>query len=140
MSDADVFIQTRDSLQEQRSDYDGATTGFDWPTLTDFNWATDYFDRIAEGNDNPALHIIDEGPDGGPGPEAKLSYAELSVRSNQVANFLVGNGAKRGDRILLMLGNEVPLWETMLAAIKIGSVVIPATTCLLYTSPSPRDA
>jgi acetyl-CoA synthetase len=29
-----------------------------------------------------------------------------------------------------MLGNEVPLWETMLAAIKIGAVVIPATTLL----------
>ncbi len=130
MSDADVFIQTRDSLQELRVDYDQAVGGFRWPELADFNWAIDYFDRIATGNDNPALHIIDEGPDGAPGPESKLSYAELSVRSNQVANFLVGNGAKRGDRILLMVGNEVALWETMLAAIKIGSVVIPATTLL----------
>ena len=39
-------------------------------------------------------------------------------------------GARKGDRILLMMGNEVPLWETMLAAIKLGAVLIPATTLL----------
>ena len=32
--------------------------------------------------------------------------------------------------MLLMLGNVVPLWETMLAAMKLGAVVIPATTLL----------
>ena len=37
---------------------------------------------------------------------------------------------RRGDRILLMLGNVVPLWEVMLAAMKLGAVVIPATTLL----------
>jgi len=54
----------------------------------------------------------------------------LSRRSSQVAAFLVGLGAARGDRVMLMLGNEVPLWETMLAAIKAGVVVIPATLLL----------
>ena len=39
-------------------------------------------------------------------------------------------GIKRGDHLLLLLGNVVPLWETMLAAIKLGVVVIPATTLL----------
>ena len=29
-----------------------------------------------------------------------------------------------------MLGNVVPLWESMLAAMKLGAVVIPATTLL----------
>jgi acetyl-CoA synthetase len=43
---------------------------------------------------------------------------------------LVALGARKGDRILLMMGNEVPLWETMLAAIKLGVVLIPATTLL----------
>jgi acetyl-CoA synthetase len=37
---------------------------------------------------------------------------------------------KRGDHLLLLLGNVVPLWETMLAAMKLGVVVIPATTLL----------
>ena len=51
-------------------------------------------------------------------------------RSNQVANFLRAQGLKRGDHLLLLLGNVVPLWETMLAAMKLGVVVIPATTLL----------
>jgi acetyl-CoA synthetase len=37
---------------------------------------------------------------------------------------------KRGDRVLLMLGNIPPLWETMLAVMKLGGVIIPATTLL----------
>jgi acetyl-CoA synthetase len=36
----------------------------------------------------------------------------------------------RGDRIVLMLGNQVELWELILAATKLGAVLIPATTLL----------
>ncbi len=120
-----MFLAARDMLQENRSNYSAAVAGFEWPQLTDFNWGFDYFDRIAEGNDQAALHIVEES-----GEVSKITYAELSARSNQVANFLVRHGAKRGDRILVMLGNQIELWESMLAAIKIGAVMIPATTLL----------
>jgi acetyl-CoA synthetase len=119
------FLAARDHLLATRTDYAAAVAGFAWPRLEGFNWALDYFDAIAHGNDAPALHIVEES-----GSEAKLSYAQLAVRSSQVAGFLAGHGARRGDRILLMLGNEVPLWESMLAAIKLGAVLIPATTLL----------
>jgi len=125
MTEHDRFRAARDQLLAMRTDWDAARAAFAWPRLEHFNWATDWFDAIARGNDAPALHIVEES-----GVEAKLSYAELSRRSSQVANFLAGLGARRGDRMLLMLGNEVPLWETMLAAIKLGVVVIPATTLL----------
>ena len=36
----------------------------------------------------------------------------------------------RGDRIIVVLGNEIRLWETLLAAFKLGAVVIPAATML----------
>jgi acetyl-CoA synthetase len=119
------FLAARDQLFALRTDHPAANAAFTWPTLDRFNWAIDYFDAMARNNAAPALHIVEES-----GTEARLSYAELSRRSSQVANFLVGRGTRAGDRILLMLGNEVPLWETMLAAIKIGAVVIPATTLL----------
>lgn len=125
MSDAATFIAARDRLLTHRTDWETATQGFAWPELSEFNWAIDYFDQIAIGNDALALHIVEES-----GEANKLTYAKLSRRSNQVANLLIANGAKRGDRILVMLGNEVALWETMLAAIKIGVVLIPATTLL----------
>ena len=125
MSELDRFLDARDFLLAHRSDLDAACAGFAWPRLEHFNWAIDYFDAMARGNDAPALRILEES-----GHQACLSYDELSRRSSQVAVFLTGLGAVRGDRILLMLGNEVPLWETMLAAIKAGVVVIPATTLL----------
>jgi len=93
--------------------------------LTEFNWALDYFDRIAAANERPALHIVDED-----GTEHIRSFAQLSADSNRVANYLASLGATRGDRLMLMLGNEVALWEILLAAIKLGVVVTPATTLL----------
>ena len=52
------------------------------------------------------------------------------ARSDHVASWLRDRGVAPGDRLLLMLGNQVELWETMLAAMKLGAVVIPATTLL----------
>ena len=125
MTPTQAFAQAREFLMTHREDYEAAYSGFEWPKLDQFNWALDWFDAHAKGNDRPALWVVDE--DGG---EQRLSFAELSQRSNRVANFLRAQGVKRGDRILLMLGNVVPLWEVMLASIKLGSVVIPATTLL----------
>ncbi|HEY3748630.1 MAG TPA: AMP-binding protein [Pseudonocardiaceae bacterium] len=119
------FRAARDFLLEHREDYADAYRDFSWPALTEFNWALDWFDVIADGNDNPALWIVEED-----GSEAKLSYAEMSARSNQVANWLRGLGVRRGDRLILMLGNQTELWETILATMKLGAVLIPASTLL----------
>jgi len=122
------FQDARAFLLEHRTDYDAAVKGFRWPDPVPFNWALDWFDAElatdVESRDRPALWIVDQGK------ETRLSFAELSRRSNQVANFLRAQGIERGDHLLLLLGNVVPLWETMLAAIKLGVVVIPATTLL----------
>jgi acetyl-CoA synthetase len=122
-----AFRAARDTLLRHRTDYAAAVRDFRWPELTHFNFALDHFDDLARGpqKDQLALWIVAD--DGG---EEKLTYAQLSARSNQVANWLEGLGVQRGDRVLLMLGNEVPLWELMLACIKIGAVMIPATSLL----------
>ncbi len=119
------FLAARDFLLRHRTDYDTAVRDFEWPALDRFNWALDYFDQVAAGNDRPALHIVEEN-----GSETVRSFAELSAASNQVANHLRALGARRGDRLMLMLGNQLPLWETLLAAMKLGVVVSPATTLL----------
>jgi acetyl-CoA synthetase len=125
-----TFQDARAFLLKHRTDYDAAVKGFRWPDPVPFNWALDWFDaelaRNADSRDRAALWIIDAAND----KQTKLSFAELSERSNQVANFLRAQGLKRGDHLLLLLSNVVPLWETMLAAIKLGVVVIPATTLL----------
>src|SRR5579859_5691315 len=133
-SDAATFIAARDFLVRHRSDYAAAFRDFAWPKLNRFNWALDYFDVMARGNEQPALWLVDDDA------EIKLSFAQVSERSNRVANAFRRLGVKRGDRILLMLGNVVPLWETMLAAMKLGAVIVPATTLLTRNDLADRFA
>ncbi|MDD1528280.1 AMP-dependent synthetase [Bradyrhizobium sp. WBOS7] len=132
-----TFQEARAFLLQHRTDYETAVQDFRWPDPVPFNWALDWFDAElatnAESRDRPALWIVDAAQD----RQTKLSFAALSKRSNQVANFLRAQGLKRGDHLLLLLGNVVPLWETMLAAMKLGVVVIPATT--LLTADELRD-
>jgi acetyl-CoA synthetase len=120
-----AFHSARDFLLAHRTDYERAYRDFEWPKLDRFNWAFDHFDRIpAKGR--VALHVVKDDLS-----EEKLTFAELTARSNQVARFFQRLGVKRGDRVLLMLPNRVELWEVMLACMKLGAVIIPATTQLV---------
>ncbi len=88
--DLTAFLTARDFLLQHRSDYEFVYRNFRWPQLTQFNWALDYFDNYARGNQKTALWIVDES-----GLELKLSYDQMSRRSNQVANFLRQQGVRR---------------------------------------------
>ncbi|MFE9053624.1 AMP-binding protein [Streptomyces mutabilis] len=121
----ELFRSARDFLLEHREDYTAAYEGFRWPRPEHFNWALDWFDAIAEGNERTALHIVEED-----GSQVRVSFAEMSARSNRVANRLREWGVGPEDRILVMLGNQAELWETALAAMKLRAVVIPATPLL----------
>jgi acetyl-CoA synthetase len=122
----DGFKAARDFLLAHRTDHATACRDFRWPEPTHFNWALDWFDaELARGDDagRVALTIVGDGA-------ASLSFAALSERSSRLANALRAVGVRRGDRVLLMLGNVAPLWETMLAVMKLGAVIIPAATLL----------
>ena len=113
-------------LVRHRDDYDAAVTAFRWPEIGDrFNWALDFFDPVARGNSRTALRII-----GADGTDRSYSFAELAARSDRLAASLAGGGVARGDRIMVMLENQVELWESMLAVMKLGGVIMPATTAL----------
>lgn len=124
------FAQARNFLLAHRTDQATACRDFRWPDEASFNWALDWFDemlaRDAASRDLPALWIVDTAS----GAEQKISFAKMAVRSAQAANFFRAQGVRRGERIILLLGNVAPLWEIMLAAMKLGAVVIPATTLL----------
>ena len=124
-SPTQAFREAREFLLAQRGRHDAAVAGFRWPQLQHFNWALDWFDVLARDNPAIALWVVNED-----GSEQRLSFAQMAERSNRVAHWLRSRGVKRGDRMLLMLGNVVPLWELTLAAIKLGAVVSPATTLL----------
>lgn len=121
--------EVRDFLIEHRLDYQGTIDGFKWPELTEFNFALEWFDVVAaEHPDRAAVTIV----------SADLiakswSYAELSRRSDQVANWLRMLGVRRGSKLIVMLNNTIELWEIMLGIYKIGAVAIPTSTLLSAT-------
>jgi acetyl-CoA synthetase len=120
------FRAARDQLLRLRDEPERAAAEFRWPDVGDhFNWAVDWFDEIATGNDRTALWIVEED-----GSELKVTFDEMVRRSDQVARWLSDLGVSRGDRVLLMLGNQVELWESMLAIMKVGAVILPTSTVL----------
>jgi acetyl-CoA synthetase len=125
------FLAARDLLLNCRGDYARACREFSWPRPERFNWALDYFDGVlaAERGDQDALRLIEDD-----GSQASYTFQQLSESSSRLAGWLAAHGVARGMRVLLVLGNQVELWESMLACMKLGAVIIPATTLL-----SPAD-
>jgi len=118
--------QARDQLIALRDNHAGAASAFQWPEVGDtFNWASDWFDVIAENNSRIALWIVEED-----GSEQKVTFAEMATRSDQLAKWMSQQGVSLGDHVLLMLGNQVELWEAMLAIMKLGAVILPTSTVL----------
>ncbi|MGA7205727.1 MAG: AMP-binding protein [Specibacter sp.] len=128
MNVTEEFRAARNHLLELRLDYARANKEFQWPQFTEFNFALDWIDALANDPataDKPALVIVEAD-----GSSLRRTFKDLSVRSNQVANWLRGEGLGRGDHVIIMLGNQVELWELMLACIKLGAVMIPTTTMM----------
>jgi len=120
------YRAARDLLLAERSDYSTAVKDFRWPELGErFNWAVDWFDVIARGNDRPALVIVSAD-----GTRTVRSFDDMATRSDQLAAWLGSLGVARGDSVMLMLGNQVELWEAMLGVFKLGAIVLPTTTAL----------
>jgi acetyl-CoA synthetase len=124
------FRAARDTLLQHRTDAAAASEAFRWPDVgPHFNWAVDWFDAIAIGNEKTALRIVEED-----GSETTVSFDRMRWRSDEVAAWLHSVGVEQGDHVMLMLGNRLELWEAMLAIMKLGAVILPTTTLL-----SPAD-
>ena len=121
-----AYRAARDQLLASRGDDRRARAEFTFPDVGPvFNWAHDWFDPIARGNPRPALIVVEED-----GTRRAETFDELASRSDQVASWLRGVGVRTGDPLIVMLGNQVALWETMLGAMKLGAVMVPTTTAL----------
>ncbi|PPH22918.1 AMP-dependent synthetase [Rathayibacter rathayi] len=130
MNPTGSFRAARDTLLQHRTDAVAATQAFQWPDVgSHFNWAVDWFDAIAIGNERTALWIVEED-----GSEQRYSFDRMRWRSDEVAAWLHSVGVEQGDHVMLMLGNRLELWESMLAIMKLGAVILPTTTLL-----SPAD-
>jgi acetyl-CoA synthetase len=126
MDATEAYRASRDQLLSLRGQHERAVAEFRWPELGErFNWAVDWFDAVARDNDRPALIVVAED-----GSSTERSFAEMSRSSDQLAAWLAARGVGKGDPVLLMLGNQLELWESMLAIMKLGAVIVPTTTAV----------
>ncbi len=107
-------------------DKNGQITKFSLEYPSNFNFAYDVVDAIAaeEPNKRAVVWCDDEGND------RTLTFGEISRLSSQTAHFLVGQGVRRGDRVMLMLKRHFEYWYVLIALHKIGAVAIPASHML----------
>src|SRR6478735_3671288 len=120
MSATERYREARDLLISLQGRHEEALERFAWPDVGEqFNWGVDWFDAIARGNDEPALVVVAED-----GSSEEISFDAMAARADRVGRWLLDLGVGRGDPVLLMLGNQVELWDVMLAVTKIGAVLV----------------
>lgn len=121
-----AYRAARDQLLALHGHHERAVAEFVWPDVgPTFNWGHDWFDAVARDNDRDALVIVEED-----GTVTRRTYEAMRVASDRLANWLVAQGLRKGDSVVIMLGNQVELWESMLAVMKAGAVVMPTTTAV----------
>ncbi|MEU8763335.1 AMP-binding protein [Streptomyces sp. NPDC048659] len=120
------YRAARDLLLRLRGDREAAEAAFRWPRARHFNWALEWFDVVAEGNERTALEILGRPARDGTVPVVdRVTFAELAARSDELAVSLAEAGVRPGDRVLILLGTRTELWETLLGCVKLGAVVVP---------------
>lgn len=135
MNVTEEFRSVRDQLLELRQDDAQSREEFSWPQFAHFNFGYNWFVQVAldpQRGRQCALIITELD-----GSSTRRTWKELARRSTQLARWLSDQGVKRSDCIAMLLGNQVELWETLLAGIKLGAILVPCTTQL--TSADPED-
>lgn len=110
-------------------DYDSELWGYLKDNYYHFTLAG-YVDYLARNDgDDVALCHVDMY-----GNKRELTYNELSIVSNQMANYLKDKGVKKGDVVALVLRNNYEFFVVSLAILKLGAVMMP----LQYTNKKPQ--
>ncbi|MGB0385089.1 MAG: AMP-binding protein [Ardenticatenaceae bacterium] len=104
--------------------YEEMYGNFSWEFPEKFNFAGDVVDRWAEQEPElKALFWVDDD-----GNEKSRTYAQMSLISQKLCNFLTGLGVERGDVLIIMLGREIEWWEICTASLRMGAILSPGTT------------
>ena len=128
MSDATAaYRAARDWLLDTTRSYEDTVAEFRFPEMPDpFNWVSDWFDVVAARQRRAA-------PGGGRGGRVEHGAHLRRARAPLPRGVGVAGadlGVRRGDSVIVMLGNRVELWESMLAIMRLGAVVMPTTTAV----------
>lgn len=105
---------------------DGQLETFSVHYPDNFNFGYDVVDDIAT-NDPDRRAMIWCNPEG---EEHIFTFADMKRWSDKTANFLIDQGIKRGDYVLVVLRRHYQFWFVATALAKIGAVMVPATFML----------
>jgi len=108
---------------ERLPTYEQLYASFRWNIPARYNIAADVCDRHAA--DPGKIALIGEGADG---KVWRMTFREIQRKANQLANLLVSLGLVKGDRVMLLLGQNP--WTAIghVACWKAGLVSVPVST------------
>jgi acyl-coenzyme A synthetase/AMP-(fatty) acid ligase len=91
-----------------------------------FNWTADILEglHVATHPNKTALVIADDAG------SQEITYAELAARAGRLLNYWRQKGVGTGDAVLLMVPVCAELWDTYVAGIKGGQVLIPTASIM----------
>ena len=108
------------------SSYEDLYQNFKLTIPDNFNFAYDVVDEYAKTEPKrEALVWVDDNDE-----SHIFTFRDLSIASQRTANFLVSQGIKKGDRVMLILRRRYEFWFFLLALHRIGAIAIPATNML----------
>ncbi|MEF8848547.1 MAG: AMP-binding protein [Candidatus Thermoplasmatota archaeon] len=110
----------------QKDSYKEIYDNWEWNVPEEYNFGFDVVDKKAEDRTKLALiSIHKDGKD-----DTKHTFFDLKRQSNKFANALRNNGAKKGDRALVIL-QSIPEWyEALIGMFKLGVIPMPGTVLL----------
>ena len=93
--------------------------------------APSHYNLVSEfekyGSDENRLALIWESDKG---EKKQITYKNLILRANKIANVFTNKGLKKGDVVLIMVPRLIEAYEVYIAALKAGLVVIPSSEML----------
>lgn len=106
-----------------------------WFDLPDnFNFGYDVVDHIAKKEPQKRAIVFKSLK----GDVTEYSFEDVSKKSSRIANMLMEQGIKRGDKVMLILKRRVEYWFATVALHKLGAVSIPTSNMVSHTDISYR--
>lgn len=108
-------------LMTQYESYSEARDAFELGELPEeYNIATDLVETHEDGSTSTAL-VYDDGT----GNLETLTYADIDLRANRIANLLADSGLREGQRVAICLPDTPANVSTQMATYKVGAILVP---------------
>ncbi|WP_319470819.1 AMP-binding protein [uncultured Pseudodesulfovibrio sp.] len=117
--------------KETYEDYADFCARYKLEAPENFNFSYDVLDKM-EPEKTALIHVSDAGE------RREFNFGFFQETSSRLANSLMKQGVKKGDRVMLVLYRRMEYWTVMLALHRIGALPIPSPSLLTKKDISQR--